>query len=49
MPILWAARFLEFFIQNRDLKTLYVLRSTIFESLLHRPINDIVKAIFTRD
>lgn len=49
MPILWAARFLEFFIQNRDLKTLYVLWGTVFESLLYRPINNIVKAVFTRD
>ena len=47
-PII-GARFLEFFIQNRDLNTPYVLRSTIFESLLHRPINNIIKAVFTRD
>ena len=49
MPILWAARFLEFFIQNRDLKTLYVLWSAVFKSFLHRPINNIIKAVFTRD
>ena len=48
MPILWAARFLDF-PQNRGLKTLYLLRSTIFEGLLHRPINNIVKAVFARD
>ena len=47
-PII-VARFLEFFIQNRDLKTSYVLRSAVFESLLYRPINNIIKAVFTRD
>ena len=46
-PII-GARFLEFFIQNRDLNTPYVLRSTIFESLLYWPINNIIKAVFTR-
>ena len=61
IPILWVARFfgilfpiivarfLEFFIQNRDLNTPCVLRSTIFEGLLHRPINNIIKTIFTRN
>lgn len=49
IPILREAQFLEFFIQDRDLKTPYVLRSAIFESLLYRPINNIVKAVFTRD
>ena len=48
MPILWAARFLGFS-QNRDLETPYALWSTILKSLLHRPINNIVKAIFTRN
>ena len=47
-PII-GARFLEFFIQNRDLNTPYVLRSAVFESLLHGPINNIIKAVFTRD
>ena len=61
IPIARGVIFLEFFFllqwrdfwnflsKNRDLKTFYVLRSTIFESLLYRPINNIIKTIFTRD
>ena len=48
MPILWAARFLEFFIQNRDLETPYALWSTILKGLFNGPINNIVKAVFAR-
>ena len=34
---------------EKNLEIIPILRSTIFESLLHRPINNIVKAVFTRD
>lgn len=42
------ARFLEFFIQNRDLETPYALWSTILKGLFNGPINNIVKAVFAR-
>ena len=34
---------------EKNLEIIPILRSTIFESLLYRPINNIVKAVFTRD
>ena len=34
---------------EKNLEIIPILRSTIFESLLYRPINNIIKAIFTRD
>ena len=46
-PII-GARFLEFFIQNRDLNTPYALWSTILKGLFNGPINNIVKAVFAR-
>lgn len=33
----------------KNLEIVPILRSTIFESLLYRPINNIIKAVFTRD
>ena len=33
----------------KNLKIIPILRSTIFEGLLHRPINNIIKAVFARD
>ena len=34
---------------EKNLEIIPILRSTIFESLLYRPINNIIKAVFTRD
>ena len=34
---------------EKNLEIIPILRSTIFESLLYRPINNIVKAVFSRD
>ena len=34
---------------EKNLEIIPILRSTIFESLLYRPINSIIKAVFTRD
>ena len=34
---------------EKNLEITPILWSTIFESLLHRPINNIVKAVFARD
>ena len=38
-----------FFTLGRKILKLFPLWSAIFEGLLHRPINNIVKAVFTRD
>ena len=34
---------------EKNLEIIPILRSTIFKSLLYRPINNIIKAVFTRD
>ena len=34
---------------EKNLEIIPILRSTIFESLLYRPIDNIIKTIFTRD
>ena len=34
---------------EKNLEIIPILRSTIFECLLHRPINNIIKAVFARD
>lgn len=34
---------------EKNLEIIPILRSTIFESLLYRPINNIIKAVFARD
>ena len=34
---------------EKNLEIIPILRSTVFESLLHRPINNIIKTVFTRD
>ena len=34
---------------EKNLEIIPILRSTIFESLLYRPINNIIKTVFTRD